>query len=85
MIELKNGVQVIHLQPDDKILVIYDPNFVDVEQAQCMHRAIRDFFNSNDILGVSGTEFKIIRKEKIENAEDNFKEHFPSPWKDTQA
>ena len=82
MIELKDGVQVIHLQPDDKILVIYNPNFVDVEQAQDMHRAIRDFFNSNDILGVFGTEFKIIRKEKIEDAEDNFKEQLKALWED---
>ena len=82
MIELKDGVQVIHLQPDDKILVIYDPNFVDVAQAQDMHCAIRDFFNSNDILGVFGTEFKIIRKEKIEDAEDNFKEQLKALWED---
>ena len=82
MIEQKDGVQVIHLQPDDKILVFYDPNFVVVAQARDIHCAIRDFFNSNDILGVSGIEFKIIRKEKIEDAEDNFKEQFKALLED---
>lgn len=82
MIELSNGVQVIHLQPDDKILVIYDPNFIDVEQAGNMHREIRNFFSNNDILGVFGTEFKIIREGKLENAEGNFKEHLKTLWED---
>lgn len=82
MIELSNGVQVIHLQPDDKILVIYDPNFIDVEQAGNMHRAIRNFFDNNDILGVFGTEFKIIREGKLENAENNFKERLKTLWED---
>lgn len=82
MIEPKDGVQVIHLQPDDKILVIYNPDVMDLDDACRMHREIKDVFSNNDILGVFGTEFKIIRKEKIEDAEDNFKERLKALWED---
>ena len=77
-------VQVIELQPEDKILVLFNPEWMDVDQAHKMYKILLEDFPNRRLIGLYGTDIKIIREED-ENAEDNFKKHLAALYKDTQA
>ena len=81
---IKYQVQVIELQPDDKMLILFDPEWINIEQAHQVYKMLIEDFPNRNLIGLYGTDIKIIREED-ENAEDNFKEHLLAPWKDTQA
>lgn len=67
-------VKIIELQPDDKMLVLFNPEWMDVEQAVEQFKQVQEYFSNYEIIGLYGADIKIIR-EGIENAENNFKKH----------
>lgn len=69
-----DGVKVIVLRPEDKVLATFDPDIIDLEGARQVYNHLRDFFNNRPIIGIYGTEITFIREED-ENAEDNFEKH----------
>ena len=81
---IKYQVQVVELKPDDKILVLFDPQWMDLDQAHQMYKMLKEDFPDRTLIGLYGTNIKIIREED-ENAEDNFKKHLFALGKDTQA
>lgn len=81
MIDKLENVEVIHLQPEDKVIAFYDANIMTIEMAADMHHQLQDFFGDRDVLGVVGTKLMFIREEKIENGEDNFEKHLETLYK----
>lgn len=71
-------VQIIHLRPKDKVVAIYDPNLLNVEDAAHIHNELCKFFENRPVLGLFGTELKFIKEEEDNNAEDNFNKHLSS-------
>ena len=74
MIDKLDGVRVIHLRPEDKVIATFDTKILDVESAQEIHCQLCKFFSERPVLGIYGTELKFIREED-ENAEDNFEKY----------
>ena len=81
MIDKLENVEVIHLQPADKIIALYDANTINVEEAYSIHHQLRDFFGDRDVLGIIGTKLVFIREGKIEDGEDNFEKHLEALYK----
>lgn len=69
-----DGVKVVVLRPEDKVIATFDTNILDVESAQETYKLLRRFFENRPVIGIYGTEITFIREEK-ENAEDNFEKH----------
>ena len=69
-----DGVKVVVLRPEDKVIATFDTNIIDVEGAQETYQHLRRFFENRPIIGIYGTEITFIREED-ENAEDNFEKH----------
>ena len=74
MKEKKYDVQVIELRPDDQFLVLFDPEYVDLAQAEELFKNLRKAFPNRNMMGLWGTDIKILREED-KNAEDNFEKH----------
>ena len=72
-IKEKCQAQVIELQPDDKILMLFNPEYVDLENAHLMYKMLKEEFPDRTLIGLYGTDIKIIKEN--EDAEDNFKKH----------
>lgn len=70
-IKEKCQAQIIELQPDDKILMLFNPEYVDLENARLMYETLKEEFPDRALIGLYGTDIKIIKEN--ENAEDNFK------------
>ena len=81
MIDKLENVEVIHLQPEDKVIAFYDANIINVDEAHDIHHTLQDFFGDRDMLGVIGTKLMFIREEKIEDAENNFEKHLETLYK----
>lgn len=60
---IKHQIQLIELQPEDVIFVLFDPEWIDVEQAQAMFQQILDVFPNRNVKGLYGTDIKIIKEE----------------------
>ena len=69
-----DGVKVVVLRPEDKVIATFDTNILDVENAQEIYKHLRRFFEKRPVIGIYGTEITFIREED-ENAEDNFEKH----------
>lgn len=80
MEEIK-GVEIIHLLPEDKVLVTFDTNIHTVETASKTYEYLSEFFGERTLLGVYGTDIKFIREEE-KNAENHDKEYFTTLCKD---
>lgn len=74
MKEKKYDVQVIELHPDDQFLVLFDPEYVGLAQAEELFKNLRKAFPNRNMMGLWGTDIKILREED-KNAEDNFEKH----------
>lgn len=81
MIDKLENVEVIHLQPEDKVIAFYDPNIINVEEAYSIHHKLQDFFGDRDVLGIIGTKLMFIREEAIEDGKDNFEKHLEALYK----
>ena len=81
MIDKFENVEIIHLQPEDKVIAFYDPNIINVEEVCNIHHQLQDFFGDRDVLGVVGTKLRFIRKEEIEDGENNFEKHLEALYK----
>ena len=81
MIDKLENVEVIHLQPEDKVIAFYDANIINVEEAYSIHHQLQDFFGDRDVLGMIGTKLMFIREEKIEDGEDNFEKYLETLYK----
>ena len=69
-----DGVKVVVLRPEDKVIATFDANIIDVAGAQEVYEHLRRFFENRPVIGIYGTEITFIREED-ENAEDNFEKH----------
>lgn len=74
MEEIK-GVEIIRLLPEDKVLVIFDPDIHTIETAQQTYKYLDEFFERRTLVGVYGVDIKFIREEE-ENAENNYKKYY---------
>ena len=81
MIDKLENVEVIHLQPADKVIAFYDANILNIEEVYDVHHYLQDFFGDRDVLGVVGTRLMFIREEKIEDGEDHFEKHLEALYK----
>lgn len=81
MIDKLENVEIIHLQPKDKVIAFYDANILNIEDVYSVHHQLQDFFGDRDVLGVVGTKLMFIREEKIEDGEDNFEKHLEALYK----
>ena len=69
-----DGVKVVVLRPEDKVIATFDTNILDIEGAGEVYQHLRRFFENRPVIGVYGTEITFVREED-ENAEDNFEKH----------
>ena len=74
MIDKLDGVQVVHLRPEDKVIAIFDTNILTPENACELHEVLCKFFHNRPVIGLFGTELKFVREED-NNAEDNFEKY----------
>ena len=74
-------IKIIELQPDDKMLVLFNPEWMDLEQAIEQFKQVQEYFSNYEIIGLYGADVKIIREEEIKNAENNFKKHLEALYK----
>ena len=58
-----DGVKVVVLRPEDKVIATFDTNILDVECAQETYKLLRRFFENRPVIGVYGTEITFIREE----------------------
>ena len=77
-----NGVQVIVLRPEDKVVASFDTNVVDIKGAQIIYKHLSEFFEGRPVIGIYGTELKFIREEFDNDAKDNFRERLAALQKD---
>ena len=84
MKERKYDVQVIELRPDDQLLALFDPEYVDVAAANEIFHELRRAFPNRKMTGLWGTDIKILREED-KNAEDNFEKHMQALYEDMQT
>ena len=74
MEEIK-GVEITHLLPEDKVLIIFDTEVHTIETAQQTYKYLDEFFEGRRLVGVYGVDIKFIREEE-ENAENNYKKYY---------
>ena len=75
--DILNGVSVVVINPEDKVIVSFDTNIHDTKSASFMFNELKNFFPKHDVIGVFGAEIKFIKEEKNET-EDQIKKCFSS-------
>lgn len=64
--DILNGVSVVVINPEDKVIVSFDTNIHDTKSASFMFNELKNFFPKHDVIGVFGAEIKFIKEEKNE-------------------
>lgn len=73
--DILNGVSAVVINPEDKVIVSFDPNIHNVESAGVMLNHLKSFFPKHDVIGIFGAEIKFIKEEKNET-EDKIEKYF---------
>ena len=75
--DILNGVSVVVINPEDKVIVSFDTNIHDTESATTMFNALKNFFPKHDVIRIFGAEIKFIKEEKNET-KDQIEKYFSS-------